>query len=412
MNFFEKLQQLDRRWIYLILAVAIILPLIFPFNSKTYTTRTTEDLYQMIDSFSHYTRNKNNGVEAIDTDRAILLSFSHDASTMPELYPMELAILRHCFERKVKVFAFTFYATAAPIIDMAINEVKKSYPEVRSGYEYVNFGYKVPALFLPIILGMGEDIAEAMDIDAEGRKISGLPIMSNVKNYNEMNLVIEFSGSAAGGSWITYARPRFGVNVAVGVTAVMAADYYPQLQTGQLIGMLAGLKGAAEYEKLVDVFATNPDPANREFSKNNLRSESFVEPIITEGKFGGLGINTEIKDNAITVVSTQRGSSAHRSDLQPGDKIVQVNGVKVSDMKEAVDIINASLLKKVTIGIQRAGNFDILEIEIEKGIPYAFRQARIGMNAQSVAHILIIVFILVGNIGYFVQKYMQKKEAK
>ena len=26
------------------------------------------------------------------------------------------------------------------------------------------------------------------------------------------------------------------------------------------------------------------------------------------------------------------------------------------------------------------------------------------MNAQSVAHIMIIVFILLGNIGYFIQK--------
>ena len=315
------------------LSIAIIIPLMIPFNSKSYTTKPTEDLYRMIDSFAPdilATDSKEIAdMKAIDNDRAVLLEFYHDASTMPELFPMELQILRHCFERRIKVFTLTFYAAGAPIIDLAINTVKESYPDVRSGVDYINFGYKVPALYLPIILGMGEDIAQAIDIDAEGRKIANLPIMKNIKNYNEMNLVIECSGSSAGAGWYTYARPRFGVNVAVGVTAVMAADTYPQLQAGQFIGMLAGLKGASEYEKLVDVFATNHDPGKREFSKDRLREVT-------------------------------------RHDEPP--------------------------------------------IDSNSKWPYAFRQARIGMNAQSVAHLLIIIFILIGNIGYFVQKHFHKHE--
>jgi len=327
MKIFEQLQQLDRRWIYLVVAIAIIVPLIIPFNSETYTTRTTEDLYKMIDSFSpqDVSGMPCSEEQYLNSDKAVLISFYHDASTMPELYPMELAILRHCFERQIKVFTITFIATGAPIMDMAINTVKEEYPHVQSGVHYANFGYKVFALVLPIVLGMGEDIAEAVDIDAEGRKISSLPIMKNIKNYNNMNLVVETSGSAAGSTWIYYARSRFGTNVGVGVTAVMAADEYPLLQTGQLIGLLAGLKGAAEYEKLVDVFATR----KTEFSKDALRGENAPK-------------------------------------------------INIAD----------------------------------QSIPYKFKQARIGMNAQSVAHILIIVFILIGNIGYFIQKYEQRKESK
>jgi len=338
MKIFETLQQLDRRWIYLILAIAIIVPLTIPFNSETYTTRTTESLYRMIDSFSPQQEDGQfvSLEEYLNNDKAMLMSFLHDASTMPELYPMELAILRHCFERQIKVFTLTFLATGAPIMDMAINtvkeeiakdRVKKGLPplDIQSGTQYINFGYKVYQLQLPIVLGMGEDISEAVDIDAEGRKISSLPIMKNIKNYNNMNLVTEFSGSVAGSTWYYYARPRFGVNVGVGVTAVMAADEYPLLQTGQLIGLLAGLKGAAEYEKLVDIFAAK----QKEFSKDYM----------------------------------------------------------LKSREAKIDIADSS-------------------------IPYNFKQARIGMNAQSVAHILIIVFILIGNIGYFIQKYEQRKEGK
>ena len=34
-----------------------------------------------------------------------------------------------------------------------------------------------------------------------------------------------------------------------GVTAVSAPEYYPYLQSNQLLGLLGGMAGAAEYEK-------------------------------------------------------------------------------------------------------------------------------------------------------------------
>lgn len=312
MNFFERLQALDRRWIYLVVLLAIIVPLIIPFNSKTYVTEPSENVYKKIDSF------------AGRKDRAILMCFSHDASTMAELFPMEVAILRHCFERKIQVLTICFMPQAKPLMDYAINTAKEDY-NVQSGIDYLNLGYKPYGLFLPIMLGMGDDIAKAVETDDQGRKVDNLPIMKELSNYNELNLVIDFAASAAVYSWIIYARARFGANVAAGITAVMAADNYPYLQTGQLTGMLSGLKGAAEYEKMVDVFAMhkdeygNPDP--REFSK----------------------------------------------------EVIKNTWIKMSDIKER-----------------------------------RYKTARIGMNAQTVAHIMIIFFIIIGNIGYFMTRAKKK----
>ncbi|MCB5230031.1 MAG: hypothetical protein WCX83_02995 [Candidatus Cloacimonas sp.] len=307
MNFFEKLQALDRRWIYLLVALAITIPLVVVFDSKTYTTTPTENIYQLIDSY------------AGRDDRAIMIDFLHDASTMSELFPMEVAILRHAFQRKVKVFTICFLETAAPLVDYAINTVKEEFPDIQSGVDYINIGYKPGALYLPIVLGMGDDISEAVKTDAEGRQLANLPMMEKIKNYNEMNLVIETSGSGFGASWFVYARPRFGVNVAAGITAVMAADAYPYIQTGQLVGILAGLKGAAEYEKLVDLFAIHDKPFSREIARTT---------------------HVSITDDTV---------------------------------------------------------------------PYKFKAARIGMNAQTVVHILIILFIVIGNIGYFIERRRNKE---
>jgi hypothetical protein len=337
----KKLQDLDRRWVYLFIAIAIITPLLFPFNSKTYSTSPVENLYQLVDSYSPYVRAddlNNDGiiseeeVEAFKPDRAIFMDFYHDASTMPELFPMEIAMLRHCFYRKVPVFTFTAMIAAAPIIEDAIATasagVEAKFPDrkIVRGRDYCNIGYKPAALYLPILLGMGDDIAAAVETDADGNRMESLPIFTetSIKNYNQMNLVYETSGSEPGTSWMIYARPKFGVNVGVGLTAVMAADQYPYLSTGQCVGMTAGLKGAAEYEMLVDRFAMN----NVAFSKGQLNSTN-------------------------------------------------------EEVEKMLDITSDT-------------------------VPSTFKQARLGMNAQSVAHILIILFIVVGNIGYFIERRNKK----
>ncbi len=303
-KFFDKMQNIDRRYIYIVVAFSIIIPLLIPFNSPTYVTKPTSDIYKKVDSF------------AGDETKAVLLSFTHDASTMPELFPMEVSVLRHCFERDIKVFTICWLPAAAPLVDYALNTAREDF-DVQAGVDYCNFGYKPWAIQLPIMLGMGDDIAKAVETDSQGRKVENLEIMKNIKNYDDMNLVIDFAASGSAITWITYARARFGANIAAGVTAVMVADNYPYLQTGQLMGMFRGLKGAAEYEKLVDVFAANDRPFSKEI----------------------------IKETSVPIT---------------GDTV-----------------------------------------------PYKYKKARIGMNAQSVAHIMMIVFILLGNIGYFITR---KKE--
>ena len=45
----------------------------------------------------------------------------------------------------------------------------------------------------------------------------------------------------------------FGVPIGCGCTAVSAPTLYTYLQTNQMVGMLGGLKGAADYETLVGI---------------------------------------------------------------------------------------------------------------------------------------------------------------
>jgi len=253
---------------------------------------------------------------------------------------------------------------------------------------------------------MGDNIANTMNTDAEGRKLENLPIMKGINNYSEMNLVIEFSGSSAGGTWIVYARPKFGLNVAVGVTAVMAADLYPYLQSGQLIGMLSGLKGAAEYEKLVDVFAAYREPGLDYRSKYDEDGNKLVP-----GRPFGREILDDPKSRELSRITTQTKARFTTAEYNAflakyPEQTAILN--KLSTNEDELKVIDVSQIDNDLRN--EMGEYLYRELnQITHNTQYKFKVARIGMNAQSVAHIMIIVFIVIGNVGYFIQKAREAK---
>jgi len=118
------------------------------------------------------------------------------------------------------------------------------------GVDYVHLGFKPGGS--QVILGMGESIAQVYPTAADGRPIADLPVMEGVKTYDDVSLLIDFAAGNLPFAWIAFAGERYNQKIAAGITAVMATDLYPYLQSGQLVGVINGLKGAAEYAALLD----------------------------------------------------------------------------------------------------------------------------------------------------------------
>lgn len=233
----NKLLNLDRRWIFLITAICIIVPFLFPIGFPTNITPPTQHIYDKIESTPA------NGP-------AVFLSFDSDASTLPELYPMATSIIRHCFIKNVRIILWSTGMQGIGIMQMALEEVKKDFPDKKSGVDYVLMPF-LPAGAM-VILRMGEDIHKAFPTDYYGVPTDSLPMMAEIHTFDQISLTISLCAAAAWATWLFYANQRYGAHLAAGVTAVMAADAYPYLQTGQLTGLLVGMKGAAEYETLIE----------------------------------------------------------------------------------------------------------------------------------------------------------------
>jgi hypothetical protein len=235
MKFFQALGKIDRKIIFIVLAIVIIIPLLKPFGLISRASSRAEAIF--------------NAVDAIPPGKPLMISIDFDPGSMPELYPMLTAILRHAMAKDVKVILLGLWLTGMGLGEQALTTVSHEYNKVY-GQDYVFLGWKSGVL--PVVLGMGEDIKKAYPADYYGTPLESLPMMANIKNYRDIPFFISLSAGTPGyESWIAYAQSRYGLKIGAGVTAVSAADAYPYLQTGQLTGMLGGMKGASEYEFLV-----------------------------------------------------------------------------------------------------------------------------------------------------------------
>ena len=235
MKFFQALLRIDRRIIFLAMAVLVTFPLIVPPRAGRDVRPRATALFEAVD--------------AIPPGQTLLISVDFDPSSMPELYPMLIGLMRHAFARDVKVLLCGLWVTGAGLADQAVQEVSPEYDKVY-GEDVVYLGWK--AGVDAVILGMGESIENVFALDYYGHQLDSLPMMREVTKLRDIAMVVAISAGDPGyRDWLLYAQSRYGMKVGAGVTAVSAADVYPYLQSGQLTGMLAGMKGGAEYEVMV-----------------------------------------------------------------------------------------------------------------------------------------------------------------
>lgn len=227
--------RLDRRLIFVLIAFSVAIPLVFKIGLPNKVTREVRMVYDAI--------------EELEPGEVVLVSFDHEASSLPEIKPMAEAVLRHYFSKNLKVISFALLAEGTAIGDQILRNMAEEYDK-KYGEDYVYLGFRPQ--YTAAILGLGEDLHRVFPEDYRGISTSELPLTKDIKNYEDISLVISLADGDLPTYWINYAEARYDQKIAIAVTAVMATTYYPYLSSEQIIGLVGGLKGAAEYEILID----------------------------------------------------------------------------------------------------------------------------------------------------------------
>ena len=182
------------------------------------------------------------------TNGVLMLDFNFSPDVSAELEPMAEAVVRHAFERGVSILG-TSYSLGSPmakaILDRSAQEPRRRYAPKHNFAEYVFLGYRPGN----VIMQMGQDIISAYGTEYGGKALQEIPFMQGVKNYNDIDYVLEITGFVGQPEYmITVINNKFQRPLGLGVTAVSAGDFYPYMQSRQITGLLVGLRGAAEYE--------------------------------------------------------------------------------------------------------------------------------------------------------------------
>ena len=97
-------------------------------------------------------------------------------------------------------------------------------------------------------------------------------------------------------------------------------------------------------------------------------TQELQQPL--QGKFSGIGISFNMKQDTLYVISLIAGGPSERVGLRPGDRIVSVNDTTVAGVKMKSNDIRKRLMGKkgtlVRVGIKRSGVAEIMQFGITR----------------------------------------------
>ena len=238
-NIFIKLGQLDRRFIFLLIALSVLIPLLKPglVNIPIKTTSNSEIVFEQLN-------NLNKGDK-------VLVSFEYGASTKPEIHPMSIAVLQHLFSKGIKIYTVPLWPEGLMMAKYALDEVIASNLfNIKEHTDYVSLPYKAGGEI--IIRGIATDIRSIFTQDVNNILLSEIEMMEGINNITDFDFVFDLSAGTPGNAeWVQFACDQYNVPLSSGCTSIMVTDAIPYVESGQIKGILAGMPGAAEYEQMV-----------------------------------------------------------------------------------------------------------------------------------------------------------------
>src|SRR5256885_794573 len=96
-----SLHTLDRRWIFLVMGVAVALPVLLQVTFPERPTQMVQDGFDALDKLPEGSR--------------VLISLDYDPASRGELAPMAAAITRHACEKRHRIYFMTLWPLGVPM---------------------------------------------------------------------------------------------------------------------------------------------------------------------------------------------------------------------------------------------------------------------------------------------------------
>ncbi len=238
MDIFEKLQNLDKRVFYLLMALAIAIPTISPIGLPIDVTKPVQDTY--------------NFVSNLPDGSKVVIGFDYEPGDEIDLNPIAQAIFHQLASKGIKIVALASFPAGPTFAEECLKILDEYGYEY--GKDYVNLGHYAGGE--PTLAAFANNPLAIFTKDWRGNDVASLALMKEVKTMKDFSMAMTLNDGPTGGTgtheWVRQAVMAHGTPLIMGVTGVLAASNETYVQSGQCNGILAGLRAAAEYEKLTD----------------------------------------------------------------------------------------------------------------------------------------------------------------
>lgn len=250
------INRIDRRVIYLLVLLALSLPLIYQYSVPPARMAAAEALFKKVEELQ------------VKSPDLVFVALDYGPNLVAENGAQAEVVVEHLMRRRIPVALFSIYYQAEPILEALPQRVAarlmKESPSERWEYgkDWVNLGYRPGGYIFIRPIAESKNLVEYLNKDARGTKLTEVPMMKGVERFENIKMLIEITGLI--NTFDLYVaffqkkdyRPAFGH----GCTSITIPEAFIYLDSKQIDGLLEGVAGAAWYSKLLQDKFTAREP--------------------------------------------------------------------------------------------------------------------------------------------------------
>jgi hypothetical protein len=193
-------------------------------------------------------------IEKCPPGKVILVDSAWDAGSQGENWGQVEVVFEHLLRKRIPFIITSVEITplGPQFADQVIERlVREKFPDRKYGVDWVNLGYTKGGW--QAMQQIAKDIRQQYKKDSRGYSLDDaerLPLMQRVRNIEDIYLIYSVTYSPLE-DWIAFIHGVYGTPIAFGCAGIQSTTYYRYLLSGQLVGMLVGVRGAAEYDALL-----------------------------------------------------------------------------------------------------------------------------------------------------------------
>lgn len=228
MDLLMKLGDIDKRVLYVLLVLVLLIPMVRPIGIRI--------------SISHWTTKAYEQLSRLEPGDTVICDFGYNVDGAPDVEPIAKAIFRDLFDRNIKIITVSLNAQGPMIAEKLLLPYEESGKVY--GTDFCNLGFMAGGE--TALAAYARDLKRTFPRDWRGNTTSTLPILQGITGAPDTKAWIFFTDSSAE-AWVRQVGD-LDVPMIGAVITVAAPQAEPFVHSGQLSGLLTGLRSAAEYE--------------------------------------------------------------------------------------------------------------------------------------------------------------------